>query len=188
MDELIAALSRYMALSAAEVEHIRRVARPTAYPRNHHLFEPPAICRELFFMMSGLVRSYYLFQDREVNLRLLCDDSAVLPLSSYITQTPTFEYIQCLSDARGYLVPLPISVDPAAPPEALENLRRVVAERHYLAMQRRLLTLQYKSVAERYQYFQETMEAKIVSDTPALHVASYLGVRPESLSRIRRST
>lgn len=183
MDDLLAAVARYTTLPADEVGQLRRVARPATFARHRHLFQPPEVCRHLFFILSGLVRCYYLFEDREVNLRLLCDGSAALPLSSYLTQTPTFEYVQCLTEAQGYIVPLP-----ANGAAGLEQLRRVLAERHYLSMQRRLLTLQYKTARQRYRYFQQHMEAKIVRDTPALHIASYLGLRPESLSRIRRAT
>ncbi|HKY91171.1 MAG TPA: hypothetical protein VJM11_09025 [Nevskiaceae bacterium] len=184
MHELVESLSRYLPVDAGLGARLERLARPASFARLAHVFEPGEPCRQLFYMVTGLVRSYYVFGDKEVNLRLLCDESAVLPLSSYITGAPSFESIQCLEPCRGYWLPLPTG-DGAG---GFETLRRVLAERHYLAMERRLLTLQYKTARERYRHFRETMEPKIVARTPALHVASYLGVRPESLSRLRRDS
>ena len=66
-----------------------------------------------------------------------------------------------------------------------EALRRILAEGHYLSMERRLRMLQGKSAPERYAYFLEHMEPEIVRGMPGYHVASYLGVTPESLSRVR---
>jgi CRP-like cAMP-binding protein len=182
---LLAALRRYLPLDEAQTEELRRMARPARVPRGEHLFRPPEVCRRLFFMARGLVRSYYLFDDKEVNLRLICDGSAVLPLTSLIMQEPAQEHIQCLADAEGWWLSLDAMLRPESAP-AWEPLRRVLAERHYLSMERRLLTIQYKSAAQRWEYFRRTMEPRIVAETPVMHIASYLGVTPESLSRIRR--
>lgn len=183
--DLAAALRRYLPLDDVQAAELRRMARPARAARGEHLFRPPEICRRLFFMTRGLVRSYYLFDDKEVNLRLICDGSAVLPLTSLITQQPSQEYMQCLSDAEGWWLPLEAMLRPETAP-AWQTLRRVLAERHYLSMERRLLTIQYKSAAQRWEYFRRTMEPRIVAETPVMHIASYLGVTPESLSRIKR--
>ena len=182
--DLVAALRRYLPLDEAQAGQLQRMSRPARVLRGEHLFRPGEVCRRLFFMARGLVRCYYLFDDKEVNLRLICDGSAVLPLTSLVTQQPAQEHIQCLADCEGWWLSLEdmLRPDTAA---AWEPLRRVLAERHYLSMERRLLTIQYKSAAQRWRYFCETMEPRIVAETPALHIASYLGVTPESLSRIK---
>lgn len=185
MQDLIESLRAYLPLDERQADSLQRLARPVRHARGEHVFQPPAVCRQLFFMTRGLVRSYYLFDHKEVNLRLLCDGSAVLPLGSLITQQPSREHIQCLADSEGYLLSLEAMLQPASAP-AWEPLRRVLAERHYLSMERRLLTIQYKTATQRWRAFRETMEPRIVAETPAVHVASYLGVTPESLSRIKR--
>ena len=65
------------------------------------------------------------------------------------------------------------------------DLQRVLAERHFLAMQRRVRMLQAGRAEDRYRVFLEEMEPDIIRLTPALHIASYLGITPESLSRLR---
>ena len=76
--------------------------------------------------------------------------------------------------------------DAGLEPLALERCRRLMAEQHYLSMERRLRMLQHKSAAERWQAFRAAMPERIVHETPGYHVASYLGITPESLSRVRR--
>ncbi len=46
--------------------------------------------------------------------------------------------------------------------------------------------LHHKSSKDRYLYFCETMEKKIIEQTPMQSIASYLGVTPESFSRMKR--
>ena len=183
--DLIAELRRYLPLGETQAAELQRLSRPARVARGEHLFRPDEVCRRLYFMARGLVRSYYLFDDKEVNLRLICDGSAVLPLTSLITQRPAQEHIQCLADCEGWWLSLEDMLHPRRA-AAWEPLRRVLAERHYLSMERRLLTIQYKSASQRWQYFKRTMEPRIVAETPAVHIASYLGVTPESLSRIKR--
>src|SRR5262249_49384177 len=140
-----------------------------------------AVCRSLFFLLDGVVRSYYIVGDKEINLRLLADHSAVAAYSSLITGLPSEEFVECLTDCYGYLIPF----DPLVEWEAV---RRVLAERHYMSMELRLLMIQHKTARQRYREFMKAVDPRIVRDTPARHVASYLGITPECLSRIKRQT
>ncbi len=156
------------------------------YNKDETIFKPGDICNELFYMTGGLVRCFYILEEKDVNLRLMCDGSAVLAYSSFIQQSPSQEYIQCLADCEGYVFSLKDMKSIRDNVPQIERYRRLIAERHYLSMERRLFTLQFKTAEEKYQHFLEYMEEKIVNDTPAHHVAHYLGVTPESLSRIKR--
>jgi CRP-like cAMP-binding protein len=53
-------------------------------------------------------------------------------------------------------------------------------------MERRLIMLHHKSLEQRYCYFLDVMDDEIVENTPMHSVASYLGVTPESFSRMKR--
>jgi hypothetical protein len=56
---------------------------------------------------------------------------------------------------------------------------------HYLSLERRLKMIQHKRAKDRYDYFCQMMPKEIVSAMPNFHVASYLGLTPEALSRIK---
>lgn len=185
-NDLLVGIGKFVPFDESEAESLERLARPCQYAKGDTIFSPGQVCRELFFLRQGLVRSFYIFDGIEVNLRLLCDDSAVLPFGSFVRRDPTDEYIQCLSDCRGFMLPLVGGTDGRFPMARHEHFMRILAERHYLSLERRLLMLQHKTAVERYAYFRQTMERKIVDETPAYHVASYLGITPESLSRIKR--
>jgi len=179
-------LTHYLRLSAEQSDFLLPRIHYQSYSKEEYIYKPGDTCNELFYMVNGLVRCFYILEEKEVNLRLLCDGSAVLAYSSFIQQSPSQEYIQCLADCEGYVFSLKDIDSVREHVPQIELYRRMMAERHYLSMERRLFTLQFKTAEEKYQHFLEFMEARIVNDTPAYHVAHYLGVTPESLSRIKR--
>jgi len=119
-----------------------------------------------------------------VNLRFLCAPTVVVALSSFIRGTPAEETVEAVTEVEGFRSRL-ADFEDEHPGVLAERMRRVLAEQHYLSMERRLRMLQWKSAAERYEYFVQHMEPDIVQGMPGYHVASYLGVAPESLSRVR---
>ncbi len=68
-----------------------------------------------------------------------------------------------------------------------ERVGRILAEQNYLCMADRLLKLQMIPAKEKYLTFLQTSHPKIIQRTPLIYIASYLGITPESLSRIRQS-
>lgn len=175
---------RYIQLSAAELTTLAPFITPITFEAGETIFPPGICCRDLIILERGLVRVYYLHEAREVNLRLICAPAVATALSSLISGDPAEEWVEAVSDVRGYRLRL-LDFEAEHPGELRERMRRTLAEQHYLSMERRLRTLQWKSAEERYAYFVQHMEPDIVQRMPGYHVASYLGVTPESLSRVR---
>ena len=165
---------------------IASIAKTKRYEKNDYIFTPKEVCNHIFYMTKGLVRCFYLYDDKEVNLRLLCENSAVIAYSSYLQKEKTEEFVQALEPSEGYLFSRDQLEDLAESVPAINQFKLLTAERHYISMERRLLTIQYKTAEERLRYFVDEMEPSIVSRTPATHIASYLGMPPESLSRAKR--
>ena len=160
--------------------------KPVSFGKNDMVFQAGQACQHMLYITSGVVRAFYIYDDKEVNLRLTASDNVALQYQSFITGEPANEYIQCLSDCEGYLIPISNAVKQQQSDAKQDYSLRVLAENHYLAIERRLYTLQLKSGLERYRYFLQTMPQEIINKTPSQHVASYLGLTPESFSRIKR--
>lgn len=139
-------------------------------------------------IQSGLVRSFYVHDDKEINLRFLCDNSILLPFASgaryWLGQANLIasETIQCVSVLQGYQLPISFF---DRPEPLIQQLKYELAMRHYLSMEMRLRMIQLKRASDRYHTFLHTMPAPIVAKMPNFHVASYLGITPETLSRIK---
>jgi CRP-like cAMP-binding protein len=66
----------------------------------------------------------------------------------------------------------------------IERLVRIAYEGYYLRLEERFVNAQFKTAAERYQsLLQQTPQ--MLERVPLAYIASYLGISPETLSRIR---
>ncbi len=175
----------FVSLTPDAIDVIARTLVPVRFEAGEALFREGEVARGAVLLSQGLVRVYYLHAGREVNLRLLREPNVALPLVSLITGEPSDEIVEAIEPVVGFRGDF-ASFDAAAPGVS-ESLRRVLAEQHYLSMERRLRMLQWKSGAERLRYFRDQMDPEIVARTPGYHVASYLGISPETLSRVKKT-
>lgn len=67
-----------------------------------------------------------------------------------------------------------------------EKIGKILEEQNYLCILERMIYLQTKAAKEKYLYFINKYDKKIVQRVPQLHIASYLGITPETLSRVRK--
>lgn len=184
-DHLRRLLRPFIELDEAHLELLAQMLEPFEARAGQVIYDHGVVCRDMIVLEEGLVRAYYMHEAREVNLRLICAPAVATAMSSLITGSPSQEWVEAITALRGYRADLARAEDVGLREVAVE-LRRLLAERHYLALERRLRMLQWKSGDERYAFFCEHMDPDIVHLTPGYHVASYLGVAPETLSRIRR--
>lgn len=186
MQALFDIIQSYIELDEAQKSALSNSFVEKRFEKNEYIFTPAQVCKEAYILTKGLVRCFYIYDDKEINLRLLCEPSAVIAYSSYIQQAKTEEYVQAIEPCEGFMISKQRFAQLLEEFPALQSLPLQTAEQHYLSMERRLITIQYKTAEERLQAFQEKMDPKIVERTPAVHVASYLGMAPESLSRAKR--
>jgi len=181
LEQLIAP---YLTLKPSILQEMERYLHPIHLEAGQMLYPYGKICRDVVLLTQGLVRAYYIYEARDVNLRLLCGPAVVAAFSSLIEEAPSEEWVEAVTEIRGYRAELaPLQYNN---PLLYERIHRILAQRHYLALERRLKMLQCKSALERYTFFCERMEPDIVNAMPGYHVASYLGISPETLSRIRK--
>ena len=158
--------------------------RREALPARHHLLAPGQVARRVYFVEAGLVRGYSLHEGREVSSWFMREGDFVISVVSFLTQAPATEYLELLEASVLYA----ISHDELHRlyrefPE-FNLFGRVLTERYYVQSEQRAYQLRALPAAERY--------AQLLREFPTVfqrvagkHIASYLGVAPETLSRLR---
>jgi len=139
------------------------------------------------FVCEGLLRMYYPRPDgRESNKSFVAENELCAAFEALLDGRPTRLAIECLEPTR-LLVASYAEVRSLYDRDPYwDRVGRCVAERLYVKKVRKEAQLLMGSASERYEVFL-TECAGIEARVPDYHVASYLGITPESLSRIRRA-
>lgn len=181
---IIEFLSQYIELTQEEKEVITNQNVMQFFPKGTMLLSAGDYARECYFILKGCVYSYYLM-DGEVKVTDFYTEKQPITPISYTTKKPSEYYLECYEDCIIALGNQERNAD------LMKNLPRLVAiggsvMEDQLANQRMKYDDFVKlSPEERYQNLQEN-SPELLNRVPQYLIASYLGVKPESLSRIRK--
>jgi len=142
--------------------------------------------RHLYFITSGLLRTYHLQDGKENTTYFACDHQFISAFSSFISQTASFETLEAIEDSIVYEISYSSLTKLYQESRKFEKLGRVLAEQNYLCVLDRTYNMQTKTAKQKYLDFIETYDKKLVQRVPQHQIASFLGIAPESLSRIRK--
>jgi CRP-like cAMP-binding protein len=183
-NEIVKYLSKYMTISNELEEAIIRSEFIRSYKKGTILLEKGKISNECYLVIKGCIRSYYLNDGNEVTTDFFTEEQSVTP-SAYGKNIPSAYYLECIEDTvAGVGTPeLETEFYQKFPP--LESLTRVWVEAIIAKQQDTFAEFKMASPEERYMQLQKS-RPDLIQRVPQYQLASYLGVQPESLSRIRR--
>lgn len=186
MDTLRAFVCSLLPMSAADFALLPPLARPQAVPKGAYLLEPGQVCEWVFFARSGLLRLYYVdAAGHEVNCRFTAAPGFLTDFQSFLSQQPSRYYWQAL-EASEVLAFQHADVQRLYRESAgWERFGRLMAEHVYQQVNERIELLQFLTPTQRYEHVRATHPA-LLARVSQFQLASYLGIKPESLSRIRR--
>ena len=180
---------RQMGLGTAAIEKVAEIAIPYALEEEERVLKPNEICTDMFYIEKGMLREYQNAPKDAVNEEstswILAEGNVVYSVESYIHQAPSAYYLQALEPTHGYRFSRAALQDllPANPEVAYMAYQ--LAENYILKMEIRNKLHRLKSLKERYNYFENTQPG-LSNRIKGKVLASYLNVRPEQLSRLRK--
>lgn len=186
MNELYKMLNELIGITEAEwltfsAKLIRREVKAKTL-----LVSESQVAKNIYFIESGLLRTYHLQDDKEVNSYFACDNQFIATFSSFISQTPSFENLETIDDSIVYEISYIKLHELYDEHRKFEKLGRILAEKNYMCMLDRAYLMQTKTAKQKYMDFMENYNEKIIQRLPQYHLASFLGIAPESLSRVRK--
>jgi len=144
------------------------------------------IADRIAFVNSGLLRSHYTINDKETTTFFQMQGSLATALPSFLQMKPAMENIQALEDSELIIIERKNLLKLYDGNWKWQQLGRVLIENYYIKMEERLIVLQSQSAQTRYEYFLKEYPELILS-VPLYYIASFLGMSPETLSRIRKN-
>lgn len=160
--------------------HIQHCTRA----KGAHLLRKGQIDGGLYILEQGILRFYYLYQDKEVTT-WFCKENQVAFSSAFFFRIPSFEYIQLLEDSSIYYIAGGVLEQLYKQSEEMNTIGRKMSEEYCMEFEERVASLQTQTALERYQDLMQK-SPDIFQRVQLGHIASYLAVSPETLSRIRR--
>lgn len=153
--------------------------------KNEFLVKAGEICRHVSFVNHGLLRLYYLSEGKEVSTGFIGSNEYVSEYSSFLTQSPAAMSIDALEDTE--VVNLSYSDMQIGYKHFafFERFGRKIAEKLFISLTAQITRLLTMTPEQRYQYVVEN-EPNILQQVPQYMIASYIGITPEHLSRIRK--
>ncbi len=142
------------------------------------------ICRHVCFINKGLMRLFYLEDGKEICTAFITENDFISEYASFLTHTPAAQYMEALEDCE--LVNLSFSNMQNLYKQypVFEIFGRKIAEYLYLLLSKHNTMLRAYTPEQRYQFLLDE-EPGLIQRVPQYMIASFIGVTPEHLSRIR---
>jgi len=154
------------------------------YSKKGYYLKEGQICHLLGFINKGAFRIFYISEGREVNTQFIFEDEFVVDYDSFLKQQKSRYYIQAMEDVE--IVTFNFKTLQSAYDEShrWERFGRLMAEKSYQITTNRVESFLFRNAEQR--YLDALENTKMFERIPLYHIASYLGIERESLSRLRK--
>jgi len=137
------------------------------------------------YVKSGLLRSYFELDSRETTTFFATPGTIAGDLHSFLKKIPSIESITALEETEVFCIKRSALYSLYEGNWKWQQVGRLLMEHYYVESEERTIRLQSKSALELYEYFVK-QHPEIIRSAPLAYIASYLGMTPETLSRIRK--
>lgn len=155
--------------------------------KKEHLITEGSVCKFIGFVSSGTLRSYVRNNEGEFNNDFYFDNDFVSAYTSFLTQMPTNCNIEALTNSIVYYISFEALHNLIEQDSAFLKLSKYISDTYFIRKCKRETSFLKHSAAERLEGL-STLYPGIEQRVSQYHIASYLGVKPESLSRIKLLT
>ncbi len=182
--EVLEYLSKYIPVTDEIERAIKESAFIKHFKKGTILLEEGNIANECYFILKGCIRSYYKRDGEEKTVEFYTEEQAVTP-SSYGKQIASEHCLECTEDTMASVGSPELEIEMFKKYPQLESVARVIGEVIMSKYQETFAEFKMNSPEERYLNLLKD-RPDLLQRVPQNQIASYLGIKPESLSRIRK--
>lgn len=177
-------LLKYADFSEDELLDIAGRFRTKHIKTNDFLLSQGEICKDLVFVQKGCLRLYYLKDEIEVSVWFSFEHTSAIEVSSFISEQPSNYFIQSIEDSEVFFISKKELHKLCDAYPKMHLMLKNFWEDVILNLIRRFTALQTDSAEKR--YLDLLNKPPYIKSTPLKYLASFIGVTPTSLSRIRK--
>ncbi len=174
----------YCPLTPSGVEQLASILIPMKFQKGDTILPEGKICNALFFVEKGMVRQYYYKNKRDVTEHFSFEGRIVFCIESYLKQEPSRLIVEALENTKVYAIPYTDLNNLMVRNQEMDLLYRKILEHVAISSQEHADSQRFENASERYERLLRE-KPEIVLRAPMVHIASFLQMTPETLSRVR---
>jgi CRP-like cAMP-binding protein len=183
--KLLNYFARIMPISKEEADAIAGTMVIKHYKKGVVLLKEGHISSEAYFVLEGCVRQYFVVDGEEKTANFFTEDQWVISLNSFSNNLPSNHYMACSTDCFLVVGNREKEEDLYHRFPKLETVSRKVMEKVFTEQQELMASYSTDTPEQRYLKLLKS-RPNLFQQIPQYQIASYIGVKPESLSRIKK--
>ena len=165
---------------------IKNYLTPKKLRKKQYLLQETDVCKHIAFVEKGALRSFTVSdKGTEHIIQFAFEGWTISDLYSFLTSEPATYNIGAMENSELVLISKAAHDELLQKVPQYETYTRLQLTGAYIAMQRRLTSIISLTLEERYNYF-TSLYPDIIQRVPQHMIASYMGLTPETLSRVRK--
>jgi CRP-like cAMP-binding protein len=181
IDELVNSFDEATQAALESISASRQLKKGT------YLLKQGEICRRSYFLTNGIARKFFVTDNKEITTEFYFANDIAVSLNSYVFQQAGVEAIECLTDVTVAQIDYLDFQHAKKKHPALLEFDFMLTELYALWLEERLFDFHTLNATQRYKkLIQKSPE--VLQHIKLTHIASYLGISLETLSRVRSRT
>ncbi|UTW61428.1 Crp/Fnr family transcriptional regulator [bacterium SCSIO 12741] len=158
--------------------------QPLALKKNEYLVREGSRVHKAYFQLEGVIRVFYNKEGNEYNKTFFIPGTFPTPLTALLSESASAISFQALTDAKVLAFSYPGFKELFVKHRCLETLLLRILEQVWIKKERHDIRMVTNDATTNYLHFREDFP-NLENQIPQYHIASYLGITPIQLSRIR---
>ncbi|WP_422860258.1 Crp/Fnr family transcriptional regulator [Flagellimonas sp. S174] len=186
MHPLLQHINRQTELKEKDFDVFINIFKTGDYTKNHLLIQPNQKIEHQYFVLNGCLRTYLIDSSgKEHTMQFAVENWWVSDYLAYYKKDSSIFFVECMEDCRLMRVRKSDLEEIFQTIPVIESYFRLQLENAFAAFQKRILSSLNLTAQERYSQFIK-IYPDIEKRVKNYQIASYLGITPESLSRLRK--
>ena len=175
---------KYSTMTHDELDILESILVRKTYHKGEIILAEGDICREFLYIHKGMLRQFYFKKDKQLTEHIGVEGGMVMCIESLFKEEPTHLQIEALENTIVFALPKKNLEEVALHNVNIQILYRKILEESLIQSQIHADLVRFESAYDRYKKLCH-LQPQIIMRAPLLHIASYLQMTPETLSRVR---
>jgi len=182
---IITFINQWVILPESAVADLLKLCKEIEVPKNHFLLKQGSVSHHLWYIVKGSVRSHYGYKDKEVTSWIYNENQMVTAFGSVFNRSPSYENLQCTEDSVFVQLNYVQLQELYLKHPKLAKFGRLWLEEMLTVLDQFYKGFMFMTAKEKYDLLLAVFP-DVTQRVNLGHIASFLGISQETLSRIRR--